>query len=208
MQFGGCHPTGRLPFRSSFKGANFPFLGANVTFTNGFPALLPFSIQYSGDVPIGVIGATLKDLPQVVTPEAIKGLKIGDEVKAINRTADILDSLGVKAQVVLLHQGDNSRGGPDDCRVVAGPATAIAQSVTPKVDAIFTGHSHQQYNCQIADPSGAPRTLSRCFVRAASLGGRSQDQPEDPRRRTRPDAGAQRNRHARRPARSGRREAG
>jgi 5'-nucleotidase len=160
MQFGGCNPTDGCQFRSSFDGAKFPLLGANVTFTNGFPALLPFSIQYSGGVPIGVIGATLKDLPQVVTPEAIKGLQFGDEVEAINRTANLLDSFGVKAQVVLLHQGDNSEvAGPDDCRVVAGPATAIAKVVTPKVDAIFTGHSHQQYNCAINDPAGAPRTV-------------------------------------------------
>ena len=96
----------------------------------------------------------------MVTPEAIKGLQFGDEVEAINRTANLLDRSGVKAQVVLLHQGDNSEvAGPDDCRVVAGPATAIAKVVTPKVDAIFTGHSHQQYNCAINDPAGAPRTV-------------------------------------------------
>ena len=53
MQFGGCNPTDGCQFRSSFDGAKFPLLGANVTFTNGFPALLPFSIRYSGGVPIG-----------------------------------------------------------------------------------------------------------------------------------------------------------
>jgi 5'-nucleotidase len=167
MQFGGCNPTDGCQFRSSFPGAKFPFLGSNVTFTNGLPALLPFSIQYSGGVPIGIIGATLKDLPSVVTPEAIKGLQFGDEVTSINRTANLLDVLGIKAQVVLLHQGDNSEvAGPDDCRVIAGPATAIAKAVSPRVDAIFTGHSHQQYNCVINDPAGAPRTV----IQGASFG--------------------------------------
>ena len=167
MQFGGCHPTDGCQFRSSFKGAQFPFLGSNVSFTNGFPALLPFSVQFSGGVPIGIIGATLKDLPSVVTPEAIAGLKFTDEVQAINRTADLLDLIGIKAQVVLLHQGDNSEvAGPDDCKIVAGPATTIAKAVTPKVDAIFTGHSHQQYNCVINDPAGAPRTV----IQGASFG--------------------------------------
>ncbi|WP_181775311.1 bifunctional metallophosphatase/5'-nucleotidase [Amycolatopsis pittospori] len=167
IQNGGCHPTDGCQFRKSFKGANFPFLGSNVYYENGFPALLPFSIEFSGGVPIGIIGATLKDLPQVVTPEAIKGLKFGEEVQAIDRTAKLLDLVGVKAQVVLLHQGDNSGpAGPDECKVQPGAATAIAQKVTSKVDAIFTGHSHQQYNCVINDPDGKPRTV----IQGASFG--------------------------------------
>jgi 5'-nucleotidase len=167
MQFGGCHPTDGCQFDKKFKGADFPFLGSNVYFTNGLPALLPFTVKFEGGVPIGVIGATLKDLPTVVTPEAIKGLKFGDEVEAINRTANLLDFLGVKSQVVLLHQGDSTEiEGPNDCKVLPGPATAIAKAVTPKVDAIFTGHSHQQYNCVINDPDGQPRTV----IQGASFG--------------------------------------
>jgi 5'-nucleotidase len=167
MQFGGCHPTDGCQFRSTFPGAKFPLLGANVTFTNGLPALLPFAIQFSGGVPIAIIGATLKDLPSVVTPEAIKGLKFGDEVPAINRTANLLDLLGIKAQVVVLHQGDESKpGGPNDCNITPGFATAIAKAVSPKVDAIFTGHTHQQFNCVINDPAGAPRTV----IQGASFG--------------------------------------
>ncbi|GAA4538272.1 bifunctional metallophosphatase/5'-nucleotidase [Amycolatopsis samaneae] len=166
-QFGGCHPKDGCQFRDSFPGAKFPMLGSNVYFENGLPALLPFSVQVSGGVPIGIIGATLKDLPSVVTPEAIKGLKFGDEVEAINRTAGFLDLLGIKAQIVLLHQGDNTEAaGPDDCKLRPGPAAAIAAKVTPKVDAIFTGHSHQQYNCAINDPAGQPRPV----IQGASFG--------------------------------------
>ncbi|MYW91887.1 bifunctional metallophosphatase/5'-nucleotidase [Amycolatopsis rubida] len=169
MQFGGCNKTDGCQFRKSYDGARFPLLGSNVYFDNGLPALLPFSIQFSGGVPVGVIGATLKDLPSVVTPEAIKGLKFGDEVQAINRTADILDRLGVKAQVVLLHQGDEAlpTAGPNDCEVQPnGDASAIAKKVTPKVDAIFSAHSHQQYNCVVNDPAGQPRPV----IQGASFG--------------------------------------
>jgi 5'-nucleotidase len=160
MQFGGCHPTDGCQFEKTFAGAKFPFLGSNVYFTNGLPALLPFTVKFEGGVPIGVIGATLKDLPSVVTPEAIKGLKFGDEVEAINRTSNLLDYFGVKAQVVLMHQGDGTEvEGPNDCKLRPGPAAAIAAAVTPKVDAFFTGHSHQQYNCVINDPAGQPRPV-------------------------------------------------
>ena len=88
-------------------------------------------------------------------------------MEAINRTADLLDFFGVKSQVVLLHQGDSTEiEGPNDCRVLPGPATAIAKAVTPKVDAIFTGHSHQQYNCVVNDPAGQPRPV----IQGASFG--------------------------------------
>jgi 5'-nucleotidase len=160
MQFGGCHPTDGCQFEKSFTGADLPFLGSNVYFDNGRPALLPFTVKISGGVPIGIIGATLEDLPTVVTPTAIEGLKFGDEVEAINRTSGWLDKLGIKSQVVLLHQGDNTgAGGPDDCNVTPGPATQIAKNVSASVDAIFTGHSHQQYNCVINDPAGNPRPV-------------------------------------------------
>lgn len=167
MQFGGCHPTDGCQFRPTYPGAKFPILGANVTFDNGIPAALPFTVTVSGGVPVGVIGVTLEDLPLVVTPEAIKGLKFGDEVKAINQTSRLLDLLGIKTQVVLMHQGDNTEGGgPDDCDTIPGPATTIAQGASPSVDVIFTGHSHQQYNCVIDDPAGNPRTV----IQGASFG--------------------------------------
>jgi 5'-nucleotidase len=167
MQFGGCHPTDGCQFRSSFPGARFPILGANVFFDNGLPAAAPLTVKVVGGVPVGIIGVTLKDLPLVVTPEAIKGLKFGDEVKAINQSSRLLDALGIKTQVVLMHQGDNTEGGgPDDCRTVPGPATAIAKAASASVDVIFTGHSHQQYNCVINDPAGNPRTV----IQGASFG--------------------------------------
>lgn len=167
MQFGGCNPTDGCQFRGSYPGARFPILGANVTFDNGLPAAAPLTVKVIGGVPVGIIGVTLKDLPLVVTPEAIKGLKFGDEVKAINQSSRLLDLLGVKTQVVLMHQGDNTEGGgPDDCRTVPGPATAIAKAASASVDVIFTGHSHQQYNCVINDPAGKPRTV----IQGASFG--------------------------------------
>lgn len=168
LQFGGCNEEDGCQFRDSYDGADFPMLGANVSFDNGLPALLPFTVEFSGGIPIGIIGVTLEDLPSVVTPEAIEGLEFGDEVEAIDRTADLLDMLGIKSQVVLMHQGDEVEdgGGPDECGVTPGPASEIAKNASPKVDAIFTGHSHQQYNCQIDDPAGDPRAV----IQGASFG--------------------------------------
>ena len=160
IQFGGCHPTDGCQFTPRYTGAKFPHLGANVYFTNGLPAVLPFTVEVRDGVPVGIIGATLEDLPDVVTPEAIAGLKFGDEVQAINRTSKLLDRLGIRSQVVLLHQGDSARGGgPNDCIVEPGPGTEIARGTSASVDAIFTAHTHQGYNCVIDDPAGNPRPV-------------------------------------------------
>lgn len=168
MERGGCHPKDGCQFREHFRGARFPILAANMTFEkDNRPAALPFTVTWAGGMPIGVIGVPLEDLPSVVSAEAIKGLKFGDEVAAINRAADQLDRFGVKAIVVLLHQGDNTEGGgPNDCRTTPGPAREIAQKASAKVDVIFTGHSHQQYVCSINDPANQPRPV----LQGASFG--------------------------------------
>jgi 5'-nucleotidase len=162
IQTGGCHPVDGCQFRPTYGGARFPYLGANVTTTKGLPALLPFTVTFVDRIPVGVIGVTLEDLPTVVTADAVRGLRFGDEVKAIDQTSAVLDKLGVKAQVVLLHQGDDTSGasGPDACAVApGGPATAIARAATSRVDAFFTGHSHQAYSCSVPDPAGNSRPV-------------------------------------------------
>ena len=175
VQLGGCHPTDGCQFDQPYKGARFPYLASNITFTrSGLPATLPFTVKFVKGVPIGIIGATLKDLPTIVSAEGIKGLTFGDEAAAINRSSKLLQALGVRAQVVVIHQGDSAVGanGPNDCNLApAGPLSAIAAKVSPNVDAIISGHSHTQYNCQLADPAGNPRTViqSLSFGRLLSV---------------------------------------
>ena len=167
MQTGGCHPVDGCQFEPTFSGADFPYLGSNVYYAkHDLPAMQPFTIRKVGAVNVAIIGATLKDLPDVVTPEAIAGLKFGDEVAAINRTSKLLSLVGIKVQIVVMHQGDNIGSGPghgpNDCAAdVTGPASQIAAKVSPAVDAIFTGHSHQGYNCVRPDPAGNPRPVTQ-----------------------------------------------
>ena len=54
IQLGGCNPTDGCQFRPTYTGAKFPFLGANVFFTNGLPAVLPFTVKFEGGIPIGI----------------------------------------------------------------------------------------------------------------------------------------------------------
>jgi 5'-nucleotidase len=175
IQFGGCHPVDGCQFHDPYTGAKFPYLASNITFTKtGLPATLPFTIKSVGGVKIGIIGATLKDLPTIVSPDGIQGLSFGDEAAAINRSSTLLQRLGVKAQVVVIHQGDSTVGanGPNDCSLAAnGPLSAINAAVSANVDAIISGHTHTQYNCELPDPRGQLRTViqSLSFGRLLSV---------------------------------------
>ena len=116
-----------------------------------------------------MIGVLPSDAPRFFAQNALGDLEFGDELAAIDRTADVLDSLGVKAITVLLHKGDDSSAaaiGPDSCDLRSSTARQIAERVSPKVDVVFSAAGGHQYNCTVSDPSGN----SRVFMQGASAG--------------------------------------
>ncbi|MBO4240413.1 bifunctional metallophosphatase/5'-nucleotidase [Pseudonocardia alni] len=168
LQRGGCHPVDGCRFTPSYDGASFPILSANVT-EGGKPALAASTVVEAGGARIGVIGATLSELPDLVSPDGIRGLEVGDEVAAVDAASRELTAQGVRAQVLLLHQGDEATGdgGPDACAIEpGGPGSRIAAAVSADVDAVFSAHTHQQYACSATDPAGNPRP----FVQGLSFG--------------------------------------
>ncbi|MDG5807178.1 bifunctional metallophosphatase/5'-nucleotidase [Streptomyces ossamyceticus] len=176
LQKGGCHPTAGCYVKGKkFKGADFPYLAANVIENKTKkPLLKPYWVWKKNGVKIGFIGVTLEDTPGVVSAEGVKGLSFKDEVKTINKYAKELERQGVKSVVALIHEGGapastsynydcDSPGAGDG---ISGPIVDIAKNITPKVDAVVTGHTHAAYACTIKDPSGKPRMVTS----AASFG--------------------------------------
>ncbi|GII93398.1 5'-nucleotidase [Sinosporangium siamense] len=129
----------------------------------GIPALPPVSIRWKNGVPIGFIGLVTKTTPSIVTSEGIKDLRFIDEVKAANVASKLLKLVGVKAQVVLVHEGDQvtPNQSPDACSAVPGEGNRIATQVDPEIDMVLSGHSHQAYLCQLPDPAGRNRLYSQ-----------------------------------------------
>ncbi|MCX5265062.1 bifunctional UDP-sugar hydrolase/5'-nucleotidase [Streptomyces sp. NBC_00199] len=175
LQNGGCHPTDGCYNGKKFRGADFPYLAANVlNEKSGKPILKPYWVWKKKDVKIGFIGVTLEDTPGVVSAEGVKGLKFKDEVETINKYARVLQKQGVKSIVALIHEGGLPASGaynyncdsPGAGAGISGPIVDIAKNVTPAVDALVTGHTHAAYACTIPDPSGKPRTVTS----AASFG--------------------------------------
>ncbi|MFI7641108.1 bifunctional metallophosphatase/5'-nucleotidase [Nonomuraea sp. NPDC049400] len=186
---GGCHPVDGCSPAGTWKGAAFDYVGANVLFKNpdektdalaalggsssaqvkqvlsdwGVPALPPVSIKWMNGVPIGFIGLVTQTTPSIVTGEGIKDLKFVDEVKAANVASKLLKLVGVKAQVVLVHEGDQVTAGqsPDACSAVPGAGNRIATQVAPEIDIVLSGHSHQAYLCKVKDPAGNDRVYSQ-----------------------------------------------
>ncbi|WP_406331130.1 bifunctional metallophosphatase/5'-nucleotidase [Streptomyces sp. NBC_00203] len=176
LQNGGCHPKdGCYDDSEKFTGADFPYLAANVTDEKtGKPILKPYWVWKKNGVKVGFIGVTLEGTPNIVSADGVKGLKFGDEVETINKYAKVLQRQGVKSIVALIHEGGapassaynydcDSPGAGDG---ISGPIVDIAKNVTPAVDALVTGHTHQAYACTIPDPAGNPRMVTS----AASFG--------------------------------------
>ncbi|WP_217195992.1 bifunctional metallophosphatase/5'-nucleotidase [Streptomyces buecherae] len=176
IQNGGCHPKdGCYEEGKRFPGADFPYLAANVTSEKtGKPILRPYTVWEREGVRIGFIGVTLEGTPDVVTAEGVKGLKFHDEVETINKYTRELQRQGVNSVVALIHEGgmpasgsydyDCDSPGPGDG--ISGPIVDIAKNLSPQVDALVTGHTHQAYACSVPDPNGVPRTVTS----AASFG--------------------------------------
>jgi 5'-nucleotidase len=175
LQNGGCHPKDGCYTDEKFTGADFPYLAANVLDEKTKkPILKPYWVWKKNGVKVGFIGVTLEGTPDIVSAEGVKGLSFKDEVETINKYAKVLQKQGVKSIVALIHEGGfpastsynydcDSPGAGDG---ISGPIVDIAKNVTPQVDALVTGHTHNAYVCSIADPAGKPRMVTS----AASFG--------------------------------------
>jgi len=150
MQDGGCHPDGCFG-GDGFDGADFDYLSANVVDDDSGKTLFrPYEIRRVGGVKVGFIGVVLKDTPSIVTPSGVEGLTFGDEADAINTYTAKLKKKGVRAIVVLMHQGDSvSAGKLNDCNSPVGPLADIIGRSSKEVDLYLTGHTHAAYNCVI-----------------------------------------------------------
>lgn len=170
IQNGGCHPVDGCSPGGRYKGAEFTYLAANVLKDGLIDrwALPPTAIKTINGVKIGFIGLVTKTTPSIVTSSGIAGLKFIDEVEAGNRAAKLLKAAGVKAMVALVHEGDQvtPNASPDACPVVPTVGTRIARELSPDVDIVVMGHSHQAYLCRTQDPAGQDRV----FTQGSSFG--------------------------------------
>lgn len=150
IQKGGYYPVDDCSGNSSFKGAKFKFLAANIVNESTNAPIFPaYKVTYVQGVPIGFIGVALKDTPSMVTPSGLKGIKFLDEAGTINKYVKKLNKMGVKAIVVIIHDGGYQTGLYNESQNMSGPILNIINATDDEVDAFITGHTHQAYNVVI-----------------------------------------------------------
>lgn len=162
MKQGGCHPVDGCQGSQPFEGARFEFLAANVRRAREKETIFPpYSIRDMGGVPVAFLGLTLEDTPGV-TPPTVGDLAFADEADTVNALVPELLAKGVRAIVVVLHEGGLPKGSYDQCEGLSGPLLPIVERLHPEVDVVVTGHTHQAYNCRIA---GKVVTSAGCYGR-------------------------------------------
>jgi len=190
MQYGGCIDDGDGQNNQNscaahqFAGADFDYLAANVRYAGTNRTILPsYTIKRLHGAKIGFIGMTLKDTPNIVTASGIAGLEFTDEVQTANALVPVLRRQGVKAIVVLLHQGgtpapqtwtdpatgtsytvnpeyDYACDGGGSLIAAGSPVLDIAAHLDPEIDMVISGHTHQPYVCSVKDPAHRDRLVT------------------------------------------------
>lgn len=152
MQNGGCNPIdGCYEGIPDFTGATFKYLAANVIRLDNGETLFPaFMVKEFGRVKVAFIGIALESTPTIVVPSAVAGLEFQPEVATINHYVKYLkDTQGIKAFVVLLHDGAGAADNANACKPSDPFFSNVVKKIDPEVDVLVTGHSHNAYNCQI-----------------------------------------------------------
>ncbi|MGY1847351.1 MULTISPECIES: 5'-nucleotidase C-terminal domain-containing protein [unclassified Blastococcus] len=152
---------------NAFRGADFPYLAANV-YAKGTdqPILPPYQVfDVAGGKKIALIGVVTDTTPTIVSPTGIADVDFGDEAEAVNRWVPELREQGIEAIGVLLHEGGENTGEDaadfNGCDELTGPVVDINDRVSPAVDLIVSSHSHASYSCLVADPAGQPRLITQ-----------------------------------------------
>src|SRR4051812_39914980 len=176
MQYGdqhggdGCHPVDGCQDGTPFGGSLFQYLAANVFYAGTNRTILPpYEVRRVHGAKIAFIGLTFEGTPTVVTPSGVAGLEFRPEVATVNALVSRLrHQQGVKAFVVLLHQGGtqvppappaspsatpagNEYTDVNRCVNFNGPEMqSIASGLDPRVRVIVSAHTHQPYICRMA----------------------------------------------------------
>lgn len=134
--------------------ADWEYIAANVyEKSTGLPALAESWVKEMDGIDVGFIGAVTEELPSLVSPAGIQDIEVRDIVDSVNAVADELtdgDDTNGEADVLvlLIHEG---AGGTSYASATdtSTPFGAIVAGVTPKVNAIVSGHTHLAYNHEV-----------------------------------------------------------
>lgn len=159
---GGNSPSG--PFiENPWRGSRVPYICANVRDRRtGRLILPPYAVVSLGGIPVGMIGAVVRETPTLVPASASANLEFLDEADSINRAAAELEQHGVHTIVVVIHQGlvgtHTAHGWEWE-----GPLRRIVARLDPDVDLVISGHTHHFTNTLLPDRTGRPVLVTQAY---------------------------------------------
>ena len=126
----------------------------------------PYAIHnFPGGVKVAFVGMTLEGTPEIVSPDGIASVDFNDEADSVNALVPFLKQRGVKAIVVLLHEGGSVQGGAggslaliNSCNAPArrtrrtarpAPIVDVVNRMDDEIDIVVTGHTNWAVNCLI-----------------------------------------------------------
>jgi 5'-nucleotidase len=159
------------PFlQNPWRGSRVPYVCANVLDRRtGHTLLPPYAVVVIHGVPVGIIGAVVRETPTLVPAWATADLEFTDEAAAINAAARELTANGVHTILVTIHQG-----------VVAvpaaggfnwhGPLQHIVAQLDPAIDVVISGHTHNFTNALWPDRTGKPVLVVQSYSYGVAFG--------------------------------------
>jgi 5'-nucleotidase len=156
------------PFlENPYRGSRVPYVCANVRDRRTGRLLLPpYAIVSVGGIPIGVIGAVLRDTPSIVPAWAVRDLEFMDEAQSINQAAAELQAHGIHTLIVIIHQGltpVRAQDGPDNALEYRGPLRELVAKLDADIDVVISGHTHNYTNTLLPNRGGIPVLVTQAY---------------------------------------------
>ncbi|WP_375002779.1 5'-nucleotidase C-terminal domain-containing protein [Aeromicrobium sp. CTD01-1L150] len=139
-----------------------PILGANVLLEDGSPALQAYEVVDVDGLSVGVVGAVSQETPTLVDPSGIEGLQFTDPVEAVNEAVEELQELPEAPDVIVAayHEGaPEGSASLEDALADSEVFRSMVEDTSGDVDALFMGHTHQEYAHEAPKPGGGTRPV-------------------------------------------------
>lgn len=137
--------------------SDFPLLGANIVdASSGEPLYEPYAVEEVDGVDVGFIGVITEDMPNLVSPAGVEGIRWADMSETVNHYAEELTS-EEKADVIVVLAHDGAPG-TDLASADGAPYGKLVDEAPASVDAIISGHTHQEYALQNANGTWVTQT--------------------------------------------------
>ncbi|HEU4749167.1 MAG TPA: 5'-nucleotidase C-terminal domain-containing protein [Gemmatimonadaceae bacterium] len=152
--------------RARMRQARFGILGANVRYTDGRDVdwIRNDTIVRRGPVRVGIIGLSTVGTPRLTLSTHVAGLRFDNPAPIVDSIGAALRKRGADFVVVIAHAGATcGRTGATSCN---GEIVDLARSVTTRIDAIVSGHTHSLVNTVV---NGIPIVQARSSGRAIDL---------------------------------------